>query len=74
MTTQQIVEERIAICSSCEKRSNCKARFEILDEFPRCPLNKLQSKADLIAHKAWPPGVEKISGCCDAIGAGWGGE
>jgi len=74
MTTHQIVQERIAICSACEQRPTCKARFQILDETPRCPLNKLRSKADLIAAKAWPPGVERISGCCDAVGDGWGGE
>jgi hypothetical protein len=42
------------------------ARFQILSEAPTCPLDKLASRSDEIAAKAWPEGAQQISGCCDS--------
>lgn len=74
MIPRWIVDQRLAICRACSDQKTCQAKFEIVQEVPACPLNKLPSKADAIAARAWPAGVERISGCCDPIGAGYGGE
>jgi hypothetical protein len=66
MIPRWLVDKRIAICLSCYQRTGCVARFQILSEAPTCPLNKLPSKADEIAAKAWPEGAPQASGCCDA--------
>ena len=66
MIPRGLIDKRTAICLSCYQRTGCVARFQILSEAPTCPLNKLPSKADEIAAKAWPEGAPQVSGCCDS--------
>jgi hypothetical protein len=41
-------------------------KFDLATEAPACPLNRLPSRADEIAAKAWPEGAQQVSGCCDS--------
>jgi len=66
MIPRWLVDKRTAICLSCHQRTGCVARYQILSEAPTCPLNKLASRSDEIAAKAWPEGAQQISGCCDS--------
>lgn len=43
-------------------------------ESTSCPQNKFDTAQNEIAEKAWPKDAPRISGCCDPIGSGWGGE
>jgi hypothetical protein len=69
-----IVQKRAQICASCEFKHNCTSTLVIMLEGTLCPKNKFDSAQEDIAEKAWPKNVPRISGCCDPVGGGWGGE
>ena len=58
------------LCVACPRRCPLWAVESRRDE-PRCPLGRLPGFAkwwaarEEIAAKAWPPGVDHVSGCCD---------
>jgi hypothetical protein len=72
MIPQWLAQDRQRICQACAKQSSCPAKFTIPQDLTDCPDKRHPSKADAIAARAWPQGAERISGCCDPIGAGWG--
>jgi hypothetical protein len=72
MIPNWLVQNRQRICAECSQKTECKAKFLMLYEEMNCPLGKQLSKCDAIAARAWPQGAERISGCCDPIGNGWG--
>ena len=61
-----MLDERHKICATCVETKQCTAKYEILDESPRCPLGKLKSYQVAVAEKAWPSGAAPVSGCCDS--------
>lgn len=66
MIPQWLADKRAQTCLNCDQYARCPVRWDILQEAPKCPLGKLPSKSDEIAAKAWPDGVQPISGCCDS--------
>lgn len=66
MIPRWILDKRIKVCLSCDRHSSCPARFQILDDAPRCPLKLLPSRDEEVAARAWPSGVPEVSGCCDS--------
>jgi hypothetical protein len=63
-----IIEQRRKTCLACPLEKTCVAIRDValwFSEAPTCPLNKLASRNEAIAARAWPAGVEPISGCCD---------
>ena len=61
-----LADKRSQTCLDCEKYGGCPVRWDILQNAPKCPLNKLPSKDEEIAARAWPQDVDRISGCCDS--------
>lgn len=61
-----LVESRRQICIKCEAVADCPIAFVgyFVDPSP-CPRKAHPSWPDAIAAKAWPVGVEPVSGCCD---------
>jgi len=66
MIPRWLVDKRMQTCAECERTTECKSKFEVLNEAPNCPLGKLPSRDDEIASRAWPDGVQPVSGCCDS--------
>lgn len=66
MIPRWIVDKRAAICVKCERTATCKARFEIANPAPRCPLARLPTQHEEIQARAWPEGAQPVSGCCDS--------
>lgn len=62
-----IVESRRKTCIACEKREGCEVVHTILLEVSACPLALHPSRIDAISARAWPAGVDAISGCCDSV-------
>lgn len=63
-----IVEHRRQTCTACEFRPNCHAWSVpafFFAEAPECPKGKIASRNAAIAARAWPAGVDPVSGCCD---------
>ena len=68
MTTNEIILTRQQTCAACPEQPTCRAKFRMLEDDMQCPQGRQRTKADLIAARAWPEGVDRISGCCDPIG------
>ncbi len=63
-----IVDNRHKTCLQCPQVKECKAALFIFTENSPCPLSKHPTRAEEIAERAWPSGVDRISGCCDPLG------
>ena len=74
MIPRWLTDKRDKICASCAQVGSCDVAIRILEDNPPCPQKKLPSLSDEVAEKAWPSNRDRISGCCDPIGGGWGGE
>lgn len=66
MIASWLVDKRVQTCAACQEQSGCVAKFDVATEAPACPLNRLPSKVDEIAARAWPEGAQQVSGCCDS--------
>jgi hypothetical protein len=66
MIPRWLVDKRMQICAQCERATECKGKFEALNEAPNCPLKKLATRDDEVAARAWPDAAEVVSGCCDS--------
>jgi hypothetical protein len=67
MIPRWLVNDRQRTCSACAKRTECRAIPSILAERTLCPLGRHLPAQEAIAARAWPEGVERISGCCDRV-------
>ena len=64
-----ILKKRHDICQQCAQVSACVVKNALADLAPACPLDKLPTLADeLTWARAWPEGVQAVSGCCDRMG------
>jgi len=72
MIPNWLAQDRQRICSECLQKADCKAKFLMLHDDMQCQEGRQLTKDDAIAARAWPQGADRISGCCDPIGAGWG--
>jgi hypothetical protein len=63
-----IAQRRLGICRKCPQRATCQEIATIFCETSGCPLGAHPPRDEEIAAKAWPPGAERISGCCDRVG------
>ena len=62
-----MVNERRKICLACKEKETCPVLRvgEIwFSDANKCPLGLLKSFADMKLEKAFPPGIEPITGCC----------
>ena len=66
MIPRWLVDKRLQICAQCERATVCLGRFEVAEEAPQCPLKQLATRDEEVAAKAWPQGVNSVSGCCDS--------
>jgi len=62
-----IVEKRLRTCQQCEQLRHCSASMNLFENSTGCPIGAHKSISDEIAARAWPEGVEAISGCCDRM-------
>jgi len=70
MIPQWLARKRHDVCVRCPQAKNCADKITMLNDNPRCPLDKLPPLSDeLTWAKAWPEHAPLISGCCDPIGA-----
>lgn len=61
-----IVQNRRKICIACEAVKTCAVMpASIFKEQSDCPKSLHSPRHEEIAARAWPAGVETISGCCD---------
>lgn len=65
MIPSWLIYQRDQICANCSQVDGCPVAIRILEDAPPCPRGALLSKADAIAERAWPSGVDQLSGCCD---------
>ena len=61
-----VFEHRKSTCFNCSSYFSCKDKLNIVKRNFICPLGKIKLIDDLIADKAWPDSIDKISGCCDS--------
>lgn len=66
MIPRWLIDKRLSVCAQCEQSTECSARFEVLSEAPQCPLKQLATRDEEVHARAWPQGVESVSGCCDS--------
>ena len=62
-----LAQQRAQTCAKCPDKGACPRGVFILESDPQCPRGTLPNALDAIAARAWPEGVEPISGCCDPI-------
>ena len=60
-----LANQRDKTCATCPQVAGCDVSIRILEDAPPCPRGVLPSKANAIAERAWPSGVDRLSGCCD---------
>ena len=61
-----MLDKRHQTCASCEDAKDCKVKYQILEQNPKCPLGKIKSYQDMITERAWPSEAPRVSGCCDS--------
>jgi hypothetical protein len=62
-----LAQQRAQTCARCEDKRTCPRALYILESDPQCPRGLLPNVLDAIAARAWPEGVDAVSGCCDPI-------
>lgn len=69
-----LTEERRKTCMACSHKADCKQAFcGYFSNVSACPIGAHPTLKDRLAEleakheKAFPPGVDPISGCCDRM-------
>jgi hypothetical protein len=62
-----LVQDRAQACGRCAEKAGCAQSLRILQDDPECPRGTLLSRLHAIAARAWPEGVDRLSGCCDPV-------
>ena len=66
MIPNWVVNKRLGICKECSENETCNGKFSVLQDQPKCPLNKMPNVMEEIANRAWPKNAPRLSGCCDS--------
>lgn len=67
-----LVEERLQVCAKCELVARCDGKLFVKSNKVPCPLNRFKVGRIVVAERAFPSNANRVSGCCDPIGLGWG--
>jgi len=67
-----LVEERLQVCAKCELVARCGGKLLVKSNKVPCPLNRFEVGSVVVTERAFPAHINRISGCCDPIGIGWG--
>ena len=66
LSPRWLVESRWKTCQQCDQLRDCTASQNLFEDVTGCPKNAHLDIVEAIRQRAWPDGIDAVSGCCDS--------